>query len=268
MTLPIVTTIGKPVGTYLAKKFGTAVIERWTKHRAEQFFTGFVEAVGEELRSGTESRAVDAALDALLEDQNRSEVLFDAYRRVCFSTSKNLGPRIIGLLTGEIVNEGRMANSIEDSVFKAAELLSDRELIEFFKKYGEYRKKAEGVLDTKQEFCMLGGCVIVRWLEENVFDDGLSNRDCEIGSFPWEEALGAWALKLHHAGLLNTRTQQSIRNLRNYGHDPYIQLTVLTTVTFEASCAELSRLLIRSMPPDTNENPLWRDRIGGMTDLP
>src|SRR5258708_1534741 len=95
------TAIGKALAKTLAKQFRGAVIERWTRYRAENFFEGFVESVGLEIHEGAENPDVDQKLSAMLGDDTKSEVLFDAYRRVCFSTSKKLGPRIIGLLTGQ-----------------------------------------------------------------------------------------------------------------------------------------------------------------------
>ncbi len=83
--------IGKSVATTVAKKFGGAVVERWTRYRADRFFEGFVETVGMELTAGFQTEEVDKQLAEILADDSKSEVLFDAYRRVCFSRSKTLG---------------------------------------------------------------------------------------------------------------------------------------------------------------------------------
>jgi hypothetical protein len=82
----IATTVGKSVATNVAKKFGGAVVERWTRHRAESFFEAFVEGVGLELASGVQTGELNQQIDAMLADDTKSEILFDAYRRVCFST--------------------------------------------------------------------------------------------------------------------------------------------------------------------------------------
>ena len=77
-------------------------------------------------------------LRTLAEATQKTEVLYDAYRSVCFSKSKTMGPRILGLLTASIVLEKRTATDEEEPVFKAAEALSDPELLEFFKAYRKY----------------------------------------------------------------------------------------------------------------------------------
>jgi hypothetical protein len=158
----------------LAKRFGKAVIERWTRYRAEQFFEAFIEALSFETCAAAENQEVDERLTAILDDETSREVLFDAYRRVCLSRSKRLGPRIVGLLTGRLVLEGRMADDTEERVFAAAESLSDTELIEFMKSYHEHRRKAEGVTNSLSEHHMVGESVVIRWASESTNADLLS----------------------------------------------------------------------------------------------
>src|SRR4051794_3456477 len=94
-----VTIVAKPLVGAMAKRFGGAVVERWTRYRAECFLQSFVKAVQFEHASGVESEETDRLLNKILEDENNSQILFDAYRTVCFSKSKEVGPRIVGLLT-------------------------------------------------------------------------------------------------------------------------------------------------------------------------
>jgi hypothetical protein len=256
MTITLATTaIGKSVATTVAKKFGGAVIERWTRYRAERFFGGFAETVAIELATGVQTDDVDKRLAEILADDTKSEVLFDSYRRVCFSKSKTLGPRIIGLLTGELVHDGRMANSIEERVFEAAELLSDGDFIEFMKSYQEHHKKAEGITDRKAEHCMLGDSIIVRWLEESSDTGSFGSRygqDLDIGPFPWEEALGRWAVTLKAVGLMEERVRQrSQQHSRPHEEEQTISTSVTTTITFCSGCARLYDLLLRSLGPET-----------------
>jgi hypothetical protein len=242
--------IGKSVATTFAKKFGVAVIERWTRHRAERFFEGFVEAVNVESSTGAQTEEVDSKLTAILADETKSEVLFDSYRRVCFSKSKTLGPRIIGLLTGQLVHQGRMADNNEECVFAAAELLSDGDFIEFMKGYQEHRKKAEGITDRKAEHCLLGDSVIVRWCEEKAWFSSWGGGDVDIGPFPWEDALGRWAMGLKQAGLIEERIQQATRQSPpsvQEGQGEQNLLIVTTTITFFPACVRLYDLLSRSL---------------------
>lgn len=247
--------LGKSVATSIAKKFGGAVVERWTRYRAERFFEGFAETVAIELATGIQTDDLDKCLAEILADDKKSEVLFDAYRRVCFSKSKTLGPRIIGLLTGELVHNGRMADYNEERVFEAAELLSDGDFVEFMKSYQEHRKKAEGITDLKAEHCMLGDSIIIRWLEESSDTDSISSRygkNLDIGPFPWEEALGRWAVTLKAAGLVEERIRQrSKQHSQPYEEEQTISTSVTTTITFCPGCARLYDLLLRSLGPET-----------------
>lgn len=257
MPLSVATSvIGKTVATAAAKKFGVAVIERWTRYRAERFFEGFVETLSMEVSTGLQTDDVDRRLTAILADDTKSEVLFDAYRRVCFSKSKTLGPRIIGLLTGHLVHEGRMADYTEERVFEAAELLSDADFIEFMKGYEEHRKKAAGSTDLKAEHCMLGDSVIIRWSQDSSDLSGFGSHEIDIGPFPWEDALGRWAVDLKQCGLLEERVQQASRYIppskSEEGFGEQTVMTTTTTVTFAPACARLYDLLSRSLGPETN----------------
>jgi hypothetical protein len=225
-------------GSKLAEKFGDSVVQRWTRHRAQCFIEAFVESLWVEHASGREMPEVDEYLDEILADETKGEILFDAYRRVCFTKSKTLGPRIIGLLTGQLVMEGRAASEGEESIFEAAEMLSDGEFMDFLKAYQEYCEKAAGVTDLSAEVCKCGKAVMVRWYREELD----TYREIELGPFPWVEALGPWAVKLNRSGLLSDRTRQK--------SDPYAGMHGMkfeTHITFESPCAELSRLLLRSL---------------------
>ena len=242
-----ITLVGKTLATTAAKKFGGKIVERWTRYRAERFFESFAESIGTEVCTGLQSERVDDALDKILSDDTKSEVLFDAYRRVCFSQSKAIGPRIIGLLTGRLVHEGRMADQKEEAVFAAAELLSDGDFIEFMKSYNDHRKKADGISDQGAEHYMLGDSVVVRWLEDSVDNSLLSSHRLDIGPFPWADAFGRWATRLEQCGLMEARIQQADRPPSSPTRGIAMRaLTVVTTVTFCSGCALLDELLGRS----------------------
>ncbi|HEX3625836.1 MAG TPA: hypothetical protein VH280_10470 [Verrucomicrobiae bacterium] len=171
--------VGKSVATTFAKKFTGAVVERLSRHRANCFFDAFVDSLH------CKPDEINRRLDDILGDDTKSEILFDAYRRVCLSKSKTIGPRIIGLLTGQLTIECRVANPIEESIFEAAESMSDGDFMEFVEDYQELREHKRRIADT-------GASVSVRWSEENSGYNGTIN----ISPFPWEDALGRWAVKL------------------------------------------------------------------------
>jgi hypothetical protein len=76
--------LASALGTYLAKNFAGRIVERWTKYRSEQMLEGLVAGLSDEQLTG-EKGEVDQILSRILDHEKYSEVLFDAYRRICFS---------------------------------------------------------------------------------------------------------------------------------------------------------------------------------------
>jgi hypothetical protein len=241
---------GKAVLTSAVKKASSSVIERWTSYRAQRFFEGFVENIEMELREGVETTDVDEQLRAILSDDGKSEVLFDAYRRVCLSKSKTIGPRIIGLLTGQLVNEGRMATDAEERVFAAAELLADGDFLEFLRCYSAYRRKAQDVKDVTGESMMEGEAIVVKWCEEDD-QERWQGGEFDIGPFNWHKALGRWSVGLEQSGLVHSDVRQKVarRFMHGTGQTPTVT-TVKTTITFDSACARLEELVLRSVGSD------------------
>ena len=122
----------------LGQRFQTEVIQRWTKPRAQNFFEAFCQEVLKESSVQNNGNA-DVLLDMILEDDVRSEVLFDSYRRVCMARSRDMGPRIIGLLTAQVIANGAKATNSEEQIFMAAEQLTDDELLAFVDFYKKHR---------------------------------------------------------------------------------------------------------------------------------
>src|SRR5215207_1309246 len=110
--------VGHAAGKLL-DKFGSSfrahVIERWSRRRAEEFVVQFCEEISRQ-RGGATHHELEEALTRIVEDEVCSEILFDAYRRLTLSRSRVLGPRIIALLTAELVGEKRVASDHEDAI--------------------------------------------------------------------------------------------------------------------------------------------------------
>lgn len=244
--------VASKVAGAMATRFGKSVVERWTRYRAERFFDAFLEALATEAREGVEALQVDRMLDEMFEDDGKSEALFDAYRRVCFSASKDLGPRIIAFLTARLVNEGRIADEGDEQVFRAAELLGDGELLSFFKEYGEHRRKAS--LDKKgKEYSYEGGNLVIAWNEEER-DSRWSHspeREIEVGPLDFGSALGLWAVKLEGCGLVSSRVTQSQQSYREdserYIDQDGMRTIYRTSIVFLAPCRPLYDLILRSV---------------------
>lgn len=120
------------------KSFHKHVIERWTRHRARIFLETFCESL---LSTSKSDEDIGALLDKLLSDEGKSEAVFDAYRAVCLSRSKNIGPRIIALLTAELVLAEKNSDESDDLIFSAAEQLFDSELNDFSEFAISYEKR-------------------------------------------------------------------------------------------------------------------------------
>ncbi|MDN7178577.1 hypothetical protein M0D69_11195 [Caballeronia sp. SEWSISQ10-4 2] len=102
-------------------------IGRWSEHRARQFFDAFIDEVRKEDDVLTTSAELNDMLQSIANNDEQTSAIFDAYRRVALSASKDIGPMVIGLLTARIVLEGRAADEIEEMVFEGAEVLNDRD---------------------------------------------------------------------------------------------------------------------------------------------
>ncbi len=253
-------TIAKKLGTIVARKFGAKVVERWTRYRAKKFFEGFVESLSEELDSGIESVNADKELEKILDDEVKSEVLFDAYRTVCFSKSKTLGPKIVGILTGYLVAEGRMADGFEEDVFRAAESLSDGDFIELLKEFRRRAKDADACKDKKKDAHWDGDAIIVPWNEEVRDSAWPHSRESEIEVSPlnFDEVFGSWGGNVARLGLLTSRVTHREEEYREDGERHIDQDGVLSihsvTLIFEAPCRQLCDLLERSLGASEGPN--------------
>lgn len=227
----------KAAASAAVKKFSVGCLDRWARYRAERFFDSFVE----ELRDKGESVSVDTLHDylgAILEDDVRSEVLYDAYKKFCFSTSKELGPRIIGLLTGTLVAEGRMATPAEQMVFAAAESFSDGDFLEFFKTYREWSIQADGNTTTVRRSKEDGSLTYSDYSEGHFYSGGI-----EGGPLNMHDAWGVWAGKLRNQGMMH---ESVLLGLQNYSGGPdQPNLTVETRITMYKPCGLLFDLISR-----------------------
>jgi hypothetical protein len=194
--------VGHAAGKLLDKfgsSFRTHVIERWSRRRAEEFFGQFCEEVSR-LGDCATSRELDETLARMVEDEVCSEVLFDAYRRVALSRSRVLGPRIIALLTAELVIEGRVATDAEDTIVSAAENLADDELIAFAEFIRREQAKISGAAGK------VGEELRIKWCEEQI--DSNWKEIVPTGPLDLDECLGRWAGKMKSYGIIKEEIQE------------------------------------------------------------
>lgn len=133
---PITTSvIAAAAGEMITDEAKTAVIDfmkekvigRWTEYRANKFLNAFLDEVRKEVDVKTSSADLNDMLQSIAKKAERTSALFDAYRRVALSASKEMGPMIIGLLTAEVMLDDREPTDDEELIFEAAEALNDRD---------------------------------------------------------------------------------------------------------------------------------------------
>lgn len=117
------------------EKVKKLVIGKWSTYRFNEFLRALHETLESEKLAGFENSDADQILEKLFDDGIREEMLFECYRRSALTASRELGPRIIGILLAYIIHEERLSTEEEDKIFMAAERLSDRELRNFAKAY-------------------------------------------------------------------------------------------------------------------------------------
>ncbi len=172
----------------------THVIERWSRYRARQFFDAFCQSL---LDAGISNDDIGKKLDELLEDEVTSEIVFDAYRAVCLTKSKSLGPRIIALLTAELVIAKSSADSSDQLIFAAAEELTDSELNEFSEFALSHTVKLQSGKD--KDVKLNGGALEIRWCDHSLS----SNGKIPVGPLDLARDIGSWASKLKRIGLIS-----------------------------------------------------------------
>lgn len=247
----ILVLTGEQLGSLIAERFGTSVIERWTRHRAMKFYEGFLVMFSEEVRGGCSSEVVNQTLQKILSDETRTEILFDAYRSVTLAKSKTIGPRIIGLLTAAIVIEGRCATEEEELIFSAAEHLSDGDLHEFVACYSKCSSEALKERTGRKPY-REGEAIVVPWGKEERDSAWPSSREAEIDTTPIDlgEALGSWAARMGRIGLISSKTTHREVEYKEDDERHIDQDGVLTIysfiITFHATCKGLAALAIRA----------------------
>lgn len=186
----------------IAQSFRLNVIERWTNHRSQQFFEQFCREVELEL-AGEKSDKLELMFDQMLANATSTELLFEAYRRVCLTRSKTVGPRVIGILSAKLALQKRDLTEVEETILDAAEQLHDDELIKFAEFCSEHRLRAT---DGNDKDVTLGndGILRIKWSSEQI--DSNWNRDSDVSLEPLNlnDCYGSWAIKMQSLGIIQT----------------------------------------------------------------
>jgi len=205
---PVTTLAAKSIMSTVSKKFAGSVIERWTRHRAEMFFDGFAVSLARAELGDLPWHNVNDAADAIFEDEQRSEILYDAYRRVCFSKSRDFGPRILGMLIAPLVVRGLTATDDEEAAMRAAEMLGDADLIELETFYDEYSLKA--LNDDQKDVTAHGDEIVIEWCDESIDSERPYLTEVVVSALDLSEALGDWARRAQYAGIIDESVTAAI----------------------------------------------------------
>jgi len=197
----------KKILSIIESKFTSAVITRWSDFRARQFFISLITEMDKQLK-GIHNNNFDTMLLEMLDDDKKSEILFESYRRVVLSASKATGPRIIGILTAKLIVECREANETEEIIAMAAEALNDSELraaSQFY--HSEFINTSNESEILEEKYCF-------KILLFNETQNLLSSKS-SINTTPINFAsyYGSWAQKLSSFGVMN---QEIIEKALNY----------------------------------------------------
>jgi hypothetical protein len=183
---------GDKITSLAERMIKTHVIERWTRKRAVEFYRTFC---GELLDNKVDSASLEERLSELINDEAKSEILFEAYRLVCLSKSKAIGPRIIAVVVAEIVQRDAIANDEEEIILAAAETFSDDELLAF---RDEVRRlRATQPSPTIQEIT-----------DTRSIDSNFSDTHVETGAGSLAEHYGPWAEKMRGLGLITESVRE------------------------------------------------------------
>lgn len=218
----------------LVQYFKEKVIGRWSEHRADRFFSAFVDEVRKEKDIRFESADLNDMLRMIAASDKQTAVLFDAYRRVALSASKDVGPMVIGMLTAAIALEDRDATTDEELIFQGAEALNDRDFDDLHK-WLEYARTVDNASDEGEVLN-----VLIKTGPEQPAGVSLLRVGAGIDDMPMNiaEDLGVFALKLKNIGLL-AETMRRRENPREVGATRYYAV-------ISVACQRLDQLAARA----------------------
>lgn len=209
-------------------------IGRWSEYRANRFFSAFLDEIRKEKDIKFESADLDDMLRMIAASDKQTTVLFDAYRRVALSASKDIGPMVIGMLTAIIALEDRDATTDEELIFQGAEALNDRD----FDDLHNWFERVQTLDHAIDESGTLS--VLVKTGPEQPAGVSLARLGAGIDDVPMNIAkdIGVFALKLKNIGLL-VETIRRRENPREPGATRYYAIV-------SVAGQQLSRLAARA----------------------
>jgi hypothetical protein len=229
---PVTAVAFKTSISWLANKFKTSIIEKWSRRRAEAFFETFVERLSFIDACNGPLKEIEPLLLELLENEQNSEIMFEAYRTVCLSASASLGPRIIAVITARLIGEGRKALPEEERMLMVAESFGDQDLIDLADYLSTHAlKNYEIDLGRDTEDLNYWG----------------SSHTSRIGPMNLGEEVGNWCLKLANCGLVvQDIAKESLKYREDSEHhidEPGTLPTYTWKLVFQSEVLELKKII-------------------------
>ncbi len=191
---PLTVIIGTAALEKAAERMGRAVLGRWSDYRARRFIEQFVEEVGRDL-GGADPEQLEERLEKIVSDEGKSAALYEAFRHVFLSASREIGPRVLALHMAEVVS-GLVSNvEVSDAVMLAAAALLDFEFDEFL------GYTAARGMDEQSFADSLHSVTIVK-VDVVEFDSNWRRGRAATGVISLRSEVGSWAQKLEGVGLL------------------------------------------------------------------
>lgn len=227
------TWVGEQIAGKIFEKFNDKVIERWSRYRRERFFEAFCDEMAVEIEQQHPLASVNEILEKVLEDENKSETLFEAYRQVSLSKSKKIGPRIIGFLTAEIILKDGLASVDEELLFEIAERSSDADLLAFSDFYDDNVEHSRNTDRRAYTVTLLknGDLEIVHDTYEidSNWDFGGS---FNMGAINLADDIGDWAVRFRALGVLVEKITDKTKSYQEDSERHIDQDGTLRTITW------------------------------------
>jgi hypothetical protein len=84
--------VGEEIAGQILEVFKENVIKKWANFRAKIFFKTFLKEI-QNINSSSDYKNINVILEKFLKDDKKAEFLYDVYRKVSLSASKEIGQK-------------------------------------------------------------------------------------------------------------------------------------------------------------------------------
>ncbi|MFZ6712262.1 hypothetical protein [Undibacterium sp. TC9W] len=170
------------------ESFKEKINEKLTSHRANSYFQMLIQEYQREREQKHDSANLNEALNNIVNNPKYSELFFETYRKVLFAASKDIGPRIIGLLVADITSNDRVTSEDDELIFILASNCSDSDMAAGYRYFCECSTSSDGVKYK-----------LIREVMANALRNG---RRIDTSQINLTREVGVWAFQFKNAGFL------------------------------------------------------------------